>query len=348
MMRATLEITFSACILTSGNRKGGVGSASSTRECEVRALVTGVAGFIGSSLADRLIAEGHEVVGIDCLNGYYDPALKMSNLDGLTASDNFSFHKVDLRDADLPALLDGVDVVFHQAGQPGVRSSWEEFPSYVQNNVVATEHLVRAALDAGVSRLVYASSSSVYGDAATFPTSESVIPSPRSPYGVTKLAGEHVCSVFARNFGLPVVSLRYFTVFGPRQRPDMAMHRLVEAALGGTPFPMFGDGSQVRDFTYVSDVVEANMLAAQAPDVTPGSVYNVAGGGAHSLAEVIASIEEVVGRPIPLERKGARAGDVEKTGGLTEKAATELRWAAKVPLLEGLRSQVDWHIERRH
>lgn len=312
----------------------------------MRTLVTGVAGFVGSSLADRLVADGHEVVGIDCLSGYYDPALKLANLENLNGHKAFEFHKADLRDADLEMLLDGVDVIFHQAGQPGVRSSWAEFDSYMVNNVMVTERLAQAASEAGITRFVFASSSSIYGDAATFPTSENTVPLPKSPYGVTKLAAEHLCGVYARSFGLPVVSLRYFTVFGPRQRPDMAMHRLVEAAIEGTSFPIYGDGSQVRDFTYISDVVEANLLAAGA-EVEPGRVYNVAGGGSHSLAEVIEAIEAIVGRPITLDPRGAQAGDVDRTGGLTDAARGELGWTPRVSLVQGLTQQVEWHQARR-
>jgi nucleoside-diphosphate-sugar epimerase len=237
--------------------------------------------------------------------------------------------------------------VFHQAGQPGVRASWSDgFDSYLRQNVLVTQRLLEAASEADLQRLVYASSSSVYGNAPAYPTTEDDLPRPQSPYGVTKLAAEHLCGVYARTRGLPVVSLRYFTVYGPRQRPDMAMHRLIEAALSGEEFPLFGDGHQIRDFTFVGDIVEANVAAAGA-DLAPGTVLNVAGGTATTVLEIIEIVEELTGSPIALDRRPQAAGDVMRTGGSADRAASLLGWEPAVGLRHGLERQVSWHLERR-
>ena len=314
----------------------------------MRALVTGSAGFIGSHLAERLVALGWEVVGVDDFTSYYDQEQKRHNLDGLVDSPAFRLVEADLSDpaTDLDGLIGAADVVFHQAGQPGVRASWDQFDSYVRHNIEVTNRMLLAARDHGVDRFVYASSSSIYGDADQYPTSEDVRPQPVSPYGVTKLAGEHLCGVFARNYGVPTVALRYFTVYGPRQRPDMGMHRLIEVALGSGSFPLFGDGTQVRDFTYVDDVVEANLRAATEP-ITPGLVVNVAGGGAATLLDVIAIIEGLTGQPVVLDPQGEQPGDVVRTGGDTRRAAEALGWKPMVSLEEGLARQVEWHRSRR-
>lgn len=309
-------------------------------------LVTGAAGFIGSHLVERLAAAGHRVRAVDCLTPYYDVSQKRATLEGLAALPDCEVSQEDLRTCDQAALLDGVDVVFHQAGQPGVRASWSSFDSYVEHNVLATQRLLSALEGSVVRRFVFASSSSVYGDAPAYPTSEDDLPEPVSPYGVTKLAAEHLCGVFARNWRVPTVSLRYFTVYGPRQRPDMAMHRLIEAALSGETFPMFGDGRQVRDFTYVDDVVEANLMAAVA-DVPPGTVLNIAGGTAASLLEVVGIVEGLTGRPVVLDRRPKEPGDVLRTGGSTERTRRMLGWRPEVELDEGLSRQVAWHLSRR-
>lgn len=308
-------------------------------------LVTGAAGFIGSQLARACLARGDRVIGVDLLTDYYHVAQKRSNLASLATDARFEFHEMDLV-AGCAALLDGVDVVFHQAGQPGVRASWrEQFGDYLHHNVAATQRLLDDAVGAGVRRFVYASSSSVYGNAERYPVDETMRPQPFSPYGVTKLAGEHLCSLYAANFGLGVVSLRYFTVYGPGQRPDMATHRLCEAALRGGSFPLFGGGQQVRDFTYVGDVVRANLLAAGA-DVPAGLVANIAGGGATSMAELIERVERLSGRSITLERLGAERGDVERTSASTDIARTRLGWEPEVTLDEGLALQLEWHVAR--
>jgi nucleoside-diphosphate-sugar epimerase len=252
----------------------------------------------------------------------------------------------DLRTAELGPLLEGIDVVFHQSGQPGVRSSWDAgFGSYVEQNVLVTQRLLEAVRGGSIDRFVYASSSSIYGNAPAYPVSEDDLPRPQSPYGVTKLAAEHLCGVYARTFDVPTVSLRYFTVYGPRQRPDMAINRLIEAALSGRGFPMYGDGRQIRDFTFVDDVVRANLLAATAP-VAPGALINVAGGSSTRLLEVVETIEELVGRPVQLDRQGPQAGDVLRTGGSVERARELLRWSPEVSLGEGLALQIAWQRAR--
>ena len=308
----------------------------------MRAVVTGVAGFIGSTLADRLLADGWSVVGVDCFTPYYDVAVKRSNLPA-----GVTLVEADLRTAGLVELLEGIDVVFHQAAQPGVRLSWSDgFGDYVSHNVLATQRLLEAARAVGLPRLVYASSSSVYGNAARYPTTEDDLPAPHSPYGVTKLAAEHLCGLYAANWGVPTVSLRYFTVYGPRQRPDMAFHRLCESALGQTPFPLYGDGGAVRDFTFVDDVVAANVAAAAA-DVAPGTVVNVAGGGEAVMSEVIDLVGELAGQPVPIDRQPAQAGDVDRTGGSIERAAALLGWSPTVGLHAGLAAQLEWHRQYR-
>lgn len=328
-------IAFASSGKSYGSSEGGI----------LRALVTGVAGFIGGHLVEQLVSAGWEVVGVDCLTPYYDIQQKRSNLRDVQRSVAFDYVDADLRDADLDGLLDGIDCVFHQAGQPGVRASWDEFDSYVEHNIEVTQRLLAAARSSSIERFVFASSSSVYGDALAYPTDESMLPLPKSPYGVTKLAAEHLCGVYARNWGVPTVSLRYFTVFGPRQRPDMAMHRLIEAALAGGTFPLFGTGDQVRDFTYVGDVVQANLAAATA-NVAPGTVLNIAGGGAVTLTEVIDTIERLTDRPVALDRRPAQAGDVDRTGGSTEASRRALGWSPQVSMEEGLRRQIAWHRDR--
>lgn len=310
------------------------------------ALVTGAAGFIGSRLVERLVGDGWRVTGIDSFSPYYDVSQKRANAARVEAATGVRIQELDLLDADLTLLLEPIDVVFHQAGQPGVRASWDGFASYVTVNVDATQRLLEAARKQSLHRFVFASSSSVYGDAEAYPTEESALPRPMSPYGVTKLAAEHLCGVYARNWAVPTVSLRYFTVYGPGQRPDMAMHKLVEAALSDRLFQLYGDGEQIRDFTFVDDIVAANLAVATAP-VLPGSVYNVAGGGSHSMNEVISLIERILGRPIRVERGPAQAGDVQRTGGSVRALQGATGWKPNVTLEEGLTRQVEWHRNRR-
>lgn len=308
----------------------------------VRALVTGAAGFIGSQLVEHLLDQGDEVIGIDSLTSYYNVAQKRGNLAGLIGRRDFTFVEVDLRVAPLEQYVEGVEVVYHQAALPGVRTSWAAFPDYVDHNVLATQRLLEAARASDVARFVYASSSSVYGNAPSYPTSEDNVPQPHSPYGVTKLAGEHLVRLYGENWGLPTVSLRYFTVYGPRQRPDMAMHRLIEAALAGRQFPLYGAGEHIRDFTYVGDVVRANALAGQS-DAPPGSIVNVAGGASIDMNSLIKEVETIAGQPIRVHQLRRQAGDVKITGGDISRTKDILGWQPEVSLQEGLAAQIAWH-----
>jgi UDP-glucuronate 4-epimerase len=307
-------------------------------------LVTGVAGFIGSTLAERLLTDGHDVVGIDNFSQYYDRSIKEANLSRLADTPRFTFLEWDLNAADLHALLTSIDIVYHQAGQPGVRKSWGiDFASYVDANISATQRLLEAVLHSAPSltRFVYASSSSIYGNAERYPTRESDRPQPRSPYGVTKLSAEHLVSLYAANFGVPTISLRYFTVYGPRQRPDMAFNRFISRARRRLPLTVHGDGSQIREFTYVDDIVEANVLASVAP-VTPGTVVNLSGGSSTSVNEVLELLEELHGEPIQVDRGEPARGDVLRTGGSIELARTLLGWEPRMALVDGLAMEYEW------
>lgn len=310
----------------------------------MHALVTGAAGFIGSSLTDRLLFEGHTVRGVDCGTDYYDPVLKQRNISGAREHPNFTLHTDDLGAAPLDPLLDGIDVVFHLAGQPGVRASWGAgFAEYVAWNVNVTQRLLEACRDRPITRFVNSSSSSVYGDAERYPTAETDLPRPKSPYGVTKLAAEHLCTLYGQNFGVPTISLRYFTVYGPRQRPDMAMNKLIAASQNGTEFPLHGDGGQIRDFTFITDVVAANIAAALVP-TDPGTVVNIGGGTSVTLLHVIDTIGELVGSPIRLERLPAADGDPRRTGADASRSRALLDWAPTVQVREGLEQQVSWQL----
>jgi nucleoside-diphosphate-sugar epimerase len=286
----------------------------------MRFVVTGAAGFIGSHLAETLTAEGHEVVAVDCFTDYYDVALKEENARGLNVQ------RLDLAEDDLE--LDGVDGVFHLAGQPGVRSFGDVFE--------------RAARD-GV-RVVFASSSSVYGDAEHYPTPEETKPRPISPYGVTKLGCEQLAYAYAESFGLDVILLRYFTVYGPRQRPDMAFARMVEALARGAPFELYGDGSQSRAFTFVADATEATIAAMERAPA--GAVYNVGGGAEATVREAIATVEEVSGRTLDLVARPAAKGDIRRTAPDTSRIERDLGWEASIPLRAGLHAQWEWAATR--
>lgn len=312
-----------------------------------RTLVTGAAGFVGSHMVDTLLARGDTVIGVDCFTPYYAPEAKRHNLTAAQESPRFTLVEADLRDADITAMLDSVDTVFHQSAQPGVRLSWSDgFSEYASHNVLATQRLLEAARDAEVRRVVYASSSSVYGNQARYPTVETDLPRPYSPYGVTKLAAEHLCSLYAENWGVDTVALRYFTVFGPRQRPDMSIHRLCEAVGTGASFPRFGDGKQVREFTYVSDIVAANLLAGDA-EVEPGTAMNIAGGGEITLNELIAMVGHIAGTEVTIEDHPAQAGDARRNGGATDRAHELLGWEPSVSLRDGISAQLAWHDDRR-
>jgi nucleoside-diphosphate-sugar epimerase len=309
-------------------------------------LVTGAAGFIGSTLVDRLLLEGHEVIGIDSFTPYYDRSQKYSNVASAVGHKRFKLQVLDLSTDNLEGLLDGISDVFHQAGQPGVRASWgSDFREYVAWNILGTQRLLESARTSStVESFVAASSSSVYGFAESFPTSELCIPRPISPYGVTKLASEHLCSLYREEFGVPTVSLRYFTVFGPRQRPDMAISRMVDACINNQEFTMFGDGTQERDFTYVDDVVQANLLAAQmikeTGDLSP--VFNIGGNTPVSMKEVAESVQRIVGKELRVEHVVREHGDPKATGADTERASKELNWLPKIDFQLGIRRQVEY------
>jgi nucleoside-diphosphate-sugar epimerase len=304
----------------------------------MRCLVTGVAGFVGSHIADRLLADGHEVRGIDIFIDYYPRGIKERNLEELRAWNNFTFVEADLLHVYLPPLLEGIDWIFHQAAQAGVRASWgKDFSRYVECNILATQRLLEAVLQSGtdIQRLVYASSSSVYGDTCALPVTEATIPRPVSPYGVTKLAAEHLCSLYHHNFGLPTISLRYFTVYGPRQRPDMAFYRFCKAAIDHEPLHVYGDGHQTRDFTYISDVVEANIRAA-ITDGSNGAVMNIAGGSRVSVRHVIQLLQEISGSPLAVTFDEQQHGDVQHTFADTGLAEKLIHYKPLVALPEGL------------
>jgi UDP-glucuronate 4-epimerase len=312
----------------------------------LKALVTGCAGFVGSHLTESLLADGHEVVGVDVLLDNYAPATKLANLERAREFTGFHFERLDLAEARLEPLLEECDAVFHLAAEPGVRSSWgARFASYDRNNVLATQRLLEAARSRPQLRLVYASSSSIYGGAERLPTAEETLPRPFSPYGVTKLAAEHLCALYHGNHGLPAVSLRYFSVYGPRQRPDMAFNRFCRAALRGESLTVFGDGRQTRDFTFVDDVVAATRAAAVAP-AAPGRVYNIGGGSRVSVREVLGLIASFSGRPLEVRYEDAESGDVRHTGAETERARRDLGFRPSTSVEAGLGAEFEWMREQ--
>jgi nucleoside-diphosphate-sugar epimerase len=306
-----------------------------------RVVVTGAAGFIGSHLCERLLSLGHQVIGIDSFTDYYDRALKEQNIADSKANAAFAFEEIDLVEADLPRILSGAKVVYHLAGQPGVRPSWGgQFDRYVRDNIIATQRLLESLKEMPIDRLVFAGSSSVYGDAEMFPTKESALPRPVSPYGVTKLAAEHLALLYTKNFGLPAVSVRYFTVFGPRQRPDMAFSRFMQALVDHEAIEVFGDGEQTREFTYVSDAVEGTLKAARA-DVA-GQVFNLGGGSRVTINGVLSTLEEISGIKVRRQTLAAAPGDPRHTGASINLARERLGWEPRVSLREGLTKQWQW------
>ena len=307
----------------------------------MRCLVTGTAGFIGSHLGERLLADGHDVLGLDSFNPYYPREIKERNLAGLLADPRFRFVEADLRTAELAPLLDGVQAVFHEAAMAGLPRSWTQFEEYMTCNVLATQRLLEAAREAGVERFVHASTSSIYGRDAV--GDEESLPRPISPYGATKLCAERLALAYQESFGLPAVVVRYFSVYGPRQRPDMAYNIFVDRILRGEPIKVFGDGSQSRSNTYIADAVQATMLAFERGAI--GGVYNVGGGEQRDLNWVIATIERLTGCQASVERGPARAGDQLHTKANIERARRELGYEPTTPLEEGLRRQVAWQRE---
>ena len=303
----------------------------------MKALVTGCAGFIGSHLVDKLLEQGYEVIGIDCFTDYYSKEIKEANLSNALNHKNFEFIEEDILEMnDFPE----VDYVFHEAAQAGVRASWgKSFEIYTRNNIEATQKLLEFYKDLSIKKFVYASSSSVYGD-TELPMGENSLLKPVSPYGVTKLAGENLCYLYYKNYGVPTVSLRYFTVYGPRQRPDMAIHKFVKAILNDDEILIFGGGEQTRDFTFVDDAVEANMLAAESD--SGGSVFNIGGGSRISVNELIKLIKDTVGKKANIKYVEKQKGDVKDTWADVNKAKADLRWTSKVRIEEGLKRFVDW------
>src|SRR5437870_2522295 len=311
-----------------------------------RVVVTGAAGFIGSHLCERLLAAGHEVVGIDSLSDYYDRERKEQNLREAAANPNFTLEEADLVDANLTRAMRGAAVVFHLAGQPGVRPSWgSHFDRYVHDNIVATQRLLEALREAPVQRLVFASSSSVYGNAEMFPTKEMALPRPVSPYGMTKLAPEHLTFVYMRNFGIPATSLRYFTVYGPRQRPDMAFVRFIDALVEGHEIEIYGDGEQTRELTFVSDAVDGTVKAAAADVV--GQIVNLGGGSRGTINRVLATLEDISRLEARRKFLPAAPGDPRHTGASINVARERLGWEPRVALREGLAKQWQWFQETR-
>jgi len=311
-----------------------------------RVAVTGAAGFIGSHLSERLLSDGHEVVGIDCFTDHYERSRKERNLAISKSNRRFVFHELDLvdSDAELRRALSGVKVVFHLAGQPAVRPSWGlQFDRYVRDNIVATQRVLEVLREMPVDRLVYGGSSSVYGDAEMFPTKENALPRPLSPYGVTKLGAEHLTHVYNRSFGIPVVSLRYFTVYGPRQRPDMAFSRFMEALSTGEEIEVYGDGEQTREFTFVSDAVDGTVKAASADVVD--QVFNLGGGSRVTVNHVLSTLEEISGKAVRRAYLPALPGDPKHTGASINLARERLGWEPRVSLRDGMSQQWQWFLE---
>ena len=307
----------------------------------MKALVTGVAGFIGSTLAERLVADGADVVGIDCFSDFYPRAIKERNLEGLRRHSGFQFVESTIAGADLGRLLSDRTHVFHLAAQAGVRKSWgRDFSAYTTNNIEATQLLLEALVGSGIERVVYASSSSVYGDAAALPMREDALPQPVSPYGVTKLSAEQLCHLYFVNHRIPTVSLRYFTVYGPRQRPDMGFNRFLKAARCDQPITVFGDGEQTRDFTFVTDAVAATVAAATRG--TPGRVYNIGGGSRVSVNEVLEIIGRVTRKRLQLVVDPVQKGDMRHTYADTSLARAELGYRPAVELEQGLAAEFRW------
>jgi nucleoside-diphosphate-sugar epimerase len=305
----------------------------------MRAVVTGVAGFIGSHLVEALLDRGDEIIGVDCFSLYYEPDRKRANLEHVHGRERFRLVEADINALELRELLDGVDVVYHLAGQPGVRASWgQEFDVYLDQNVLTTQKLLEAGKEVGLRRFVLASSSSIYGQAEHFPTKESEAPLPVSPYGVTKVGAELLCRLYETAFGVHSTMLRYFSIFGPRQRPDMAFSRFINAALSGLPLKILGDGEQSRDFTYVGDAVAATIAAGT--NGAPGA-YNVAGGCQATVLEVIDTLERILGQPLEREHLDPMPGDPRKTGADISAAQRDLEYTPAVGLEEGLTRQLE-------
>jgi UDP-glucose 4-epimerase len=309
----------------------------------LKVVVTGAAGFIGSHLSERLLAAGHDVVGVDGFTDYYTRQAKERNLAAAREHQRFRFVQLDLAEDDLAPALEGAEVVYHLAGRPGVRAALMQFDQYWQENVVATQRLLEALKGRPLTKFVYAGSSSVYGDAEVFPTAETALPAPLSPYGVTKLAAEHLSYVYWKNFQLPAVRLRYFSVYGPRMRPDLMLAKAMRALHDGAVFDVYGDGEQTREFTYVSDAVEGTILAAERG--APGDLYNLGGGSSVTVNHVLDLLEETSGRKLQRRHIERQAGDHRRAGASITRARMQLGWEPRTTLREGLAEQWRWFVE---
>jgi UDP-glucose 4-epimerase len=311
----------------------------------VRVLITGAAGFIGSHLVEECLRRGWDVVAIDSLTTYYSPSAKVQNASHFARHHRCQYVEQDVLDVDLPALLRGTSVVFHLAAQAGVRASWgQSFDVYTQLNITVLQRLLEAARDSDIEKFVFASSSSVYGDAEAMPTPEDQVLRPLSPYGATKALGEHLTYLYFRNYGIPTVDLRFFSVYGPRQRPDMAFHRAIEAGLSGTPFRLFGDGRQTRDFTFVADIVAGTLGAAT--EAPAGSTYNLGGGSNVSMLDVLEIVKEELGGSLAWTHDEAQRGDARDTSADIAAARRDLGYDPQWDVAAGLHEQVAWHRSR--
>jgi len=307
----------------------------------MKILITGAAGFIGSHLAEKLVSLGHTVTGIDCFTDYYPRKLKEDNLSSIAKNKNFTLIEEDLLKVPLEKTIKGTEIIFHQSAQAGVRPSWgSNFDTYIQNNILATQKLLEASKNFPIKKFIFASSSSVYGDSPSLPVKETDLTRPMSPYGVSKLAAENLCMLYNKNFKVPVISLRYFTVFGPRQRPDMAFNKFIKAILNGEEIPLFSDGSQTRDFTFVSDVVDVNIQAMESN--VGGEIFNIAGGARISVKETISKLEKLLDKKAKIKQLPVQKGDVKHTFADIGKAKKLLGYKPKIKIDEGLKQEIDW------
>ncbi len=305
----------------------------------MKILITGVAGFIGSHLAEILIKKGYDVIGIDSFSDYYPREFKERNIAGLLGNKKFEFIEGDLLNISLLTILSDVEIIFHQSSQPGVRRSWDMFNTYVKDNILVTQRLLDSIKGKNIKKLIYASSSSVYGDSKDLPFKEESIPKPLSPYGVTKLAAENLVELYRKNYGIPTISLRYFTVFGPRQRPDMAFFKFIKKGLLGKPIIVYGDGNQTRDFTYIGDIVEANIKAGESD---AQGIFNIGGGNRVTLNYAISEIERQIEKKIKIEYKETQKGDMQDTLADITKAAEYLSFNPKTSLSFALHKEIEW------
>lgn len=305
-------------------------------------LVTGCAGFIGSHLCEKLIKKNEKVIGIDSLSPYYSIKIKENNLKNLKKEKNFHFVKKDILKTDLKKILKKVDFIYHFAAQPGVRESWGNFKIYAKDNILATFKLLEEAKNFKIKKFIYASSSSIYGEAEKMPTKEETKPQPISPYGITKLAGENLVFCYFKNYQLPVISLRFFTVYGERQRPDMAFFRFIKGALEGKEIPVFGDGKQTRNFTYIDDAIFGTLAAAKSKII--GEIFNLGGGSQASVLEVLKMIEKICGKKLKIKFLKKTKGDPLHTSADIQKAKKAFSFKPKVSLFDGLKEQYKWFI----